>query len=180
MKKLNKQLRMKLMADEVEFIEGSHADAEKIVKLIQQLEFETDTIQFDAAIHDYSVEQIGKNLDLIKESPTNFLLIAKYGDQPIGIVTLIETPNHEQRAELGVGVLQEYWHNGIATVLVDEAIYWASNFSWLTSIWLDVLESNQYAVHLYKKIGFKPKKSLIDDQGRKIINMELSFNQPDE
>lgn len=164
------------MADEVEFIEGSHADAKGIAEVIQHLECETDSIEFDAAIHDYSLEQIGNNLDLIKASPTNFILVAKYGEKPIGIVTIIETDEQKHSAELGVGVLKKYWHNGIGTVLVDEALYWSTNFSWLTEIWLDVLETNQYAVRLYKKIGFQIKKSSIDDQGRKILNMKINLN----
>jgi RimJ/RimL family protein N-acetyltransferase len=165
------------MADEVSFVEGSAVEATGIITLIRQLETETTSIEFDAAIHEASLEQVGQNLDLIQQSPTNFLLIAKLGTTPIGIVTLVETDEEHHRAELGVGVLQAYWHNGIGTALVDEAVYWASNFSWLSELWLDVLADNQYAIRLYQNLGFQTKTpSIKDDQGRSLIKMVLPLS----
>ncbi|MCH4059511.1 MAG: hypothetical protein LKE97_06680 [Pediococcus pentosaceus] len=76
------------MADEVSFVEGQAEDAQGIVQLIQKLESETTSIEFDDAISKLSLEQIGENLNLIQQSPLNFLLIAKLGETPIGIVTL--------------------------------------------------------------------------------------------
>ena len=175
-KKLKKQLRKKLMADEVSFAEGSAADAAEIVQLIKQLECETNSIEFDETIYKLSLEQVGKNLDFIQQSPTNFLLIAKFEETPIGIVTLVETDSEKHHAELGVGVLKEYWHNGIGSVLVDEALYWAAQFSWLKQVWLDVLKDNQYAVRIYQNLGFQTKKpTIVDDRGRQIIKMELAL-----
>lgn len=164
------------MADEVSFVEGQAEDAQGIVQLIQKLESETTSIEFDDAISKLSLEQIGENLNLIQQSPLNFLLIAKLGETPIGIVTLIETNEVKHRAELGVGVLKDYWHNGIGTMLVDEALYWAKQFSWLEQVWLAVLDNNQYAIQIYQNLGFQTKTPpTMDGQGRQIIKMELSL-----
>ncbi|WP_423423312.1 hypothetical protein [Pediococcus pentosaceus] len=78
-KKSKKQLRKISMADEVSFVEGQAEDAQGIVQLIQKLESETTSIEFDDAISKLSLEQIGENLNLIQQSPLNFLLIAKLG-----------------------------------------------------------------------------------------------------
>lgn len=136
--------------DEVYLTEETPEDAQAIVGLIDQLETETDSIEFDPTIHQLELKLVQQNLALIQQSPTNFLLLAK----------------------LGVGVLEKYWHNGIGTLLVDEALYWAKNYSSLSTIWLDVLTDNEPAIHLYKKMGFTTKKAPIkDDQGRSLKRM---------
>ncbi|MEE6710670.1 GNAT family N-acetyltransferase [Pediococcus acidilactici] len=158
--------------DEVYLTEGAPEDAQAIVELIDQLETETDSIEFDPTIHRLELKLVQQNLALIQQSPTNFLLLAKLGKAPIGLLTIVETDAKKGQAELGVGVLKKYWHNGIGTLLVDEALYWAKNYSDLSTIWLDVLTDNEPAIHLYEKMGFTTKKAPIkDDRGRSLKRM---------
>ncbi|MEE6667547.1 hypothetical protein PS423_09150 [Pediococcus acidilactici] len=77
--------------DEVYPTEGTTEDAQAIVGLIDQLETETDSIEFDPTIHQLELKLVQQNLALIQQSPTNFLLLAKLGDAPIGLLTIVET-----------------------------------------------------------------------------------------
>ncbi|AEV94866.1 GNAT family N-acetyltransferase [Pediococcus claussenii] len=163
------------MSDEVGLREASFGDGEQIFTLFSELNLESDSLQMDD-LSDRSISKINKQLAFIQSSSTNLILVATLGDELIGVITIIQSNSVEERtAELGVGVLKEYWHQGIGSMLVDEALYWAQNFSDLNSIWLDVFADNQYAYRIYQSMGFTLTKKAVQN-GRRVIHMELEFN----
>lgn len=59
----------------------------------------------------------------------------------------------KHRAEFGVGILKEYWGQGIGTALTKACIECAKTAGYL-QLELDVVSENKNAIALYKKCGF--------------------------
>ena len=74
-------------------------------------------------------------------------LIGMAGVEPVG------RPRHVHRATLGIAILKDYWHLGLGTLLMREAISAAQRmgFEYLE---LTVAAGNERAVKLYQKFGF--------------------------
>lgn len=117
------------------------ARTETKVVLIEHLDAVTPTVQ-------------ARYLDAMATSDDHLALVAMLGDQVLGMLTV--TPLHDQPGvgELGIVVLKDYWHHGIGSLLVDEAIYWFENFAPLDHLVLDVFQANERAVQLYHRFGF--------------------------
>lgn len=163
------------MSEEVSLREATAGDGKQIFTLFSALNLESDSLQMDD-LSDRPIAKIDKQLALIKLSSTNMILVATLRDELIGVITIIQSKNDKKRtAELGVGVLKKYWNQGIGSMMVDEALYWAQNFSDLNSIWLDVFADNQYAYRIYQSMGFIPTKKAVQN-GRQVIHMELELN----
>ena len=60
----------------------------------------------------------------------------------------------KHNAELGISVKKDYWHKGIGSMLIKEAIEFAKKIN-IDSIYLTVRSDNERAKSLYTKFGFK-------------------------
>ena len=60
----------------------------------------------------------------------------------------------KHRCEIGIGVLMEHWHKGIANVLMNEIVKIATEIGY-EQMELVVIKSNKNAIKLYNKFGFK-------------------------
>ncbi len=67
------------------------------------------------------------------------------------------------KVEFGVCILKDYWGLGVGTNLLKESIAWADS-NGIKKITLNVLETNDTAINLYKKFGFKIEGILENDK----------------
>ncbi|MGM0904447.1 MAG: N-acetyltransferase family protein [Bacillota bacterium] len=67
------------------------------------------------------------------------------------------------KVEFGVCVLKDFWGYGIGTNLLKETIRWA-DANKIKKITLNVLETNEKAIMLYKKYGFEKEGVLKKDK----------------
>ncbi|MGD6844427.1 N-acetyltransferase family protein [Bacillus infantis] len=67
------------------------------------------------------------------------------------------------KVEFGVCVLKEYWGNGIGKQLLIDSIRWAEGAA-IKKITLQVLETNENAIQLYKRYGFEIEGLLRKDK----------------
>ncbi|ULO08891.1 GNAT family N-acetyltransferase [Paenibacillus sp. 19GGS1-52] len=99
------------------------------------------------------------------ENNRNLFLVAELNDEIVGFSrcagNLLKRSSH--KVEFGVCVLKEYWGNGIGKNLLKESIAWADG-SGVTKITLNVLETNDKAIELYKKSGFEIEGVLRKDK----------------
>lgn len=109
-------------------------------------------------------------INSINQTPTSGFFIAEHQDEILGYLLLkAETLSRtSHRAQIAVGVHSKRRGKGIGTVLFDYMIQWAKK-SQLHRLELTVIEYNEQAVHLYKKMGFevegvKKNSLLIDGQ----------------
>lgn len=67
------------------------------------------------------------------------------------------------KVEFGVGVLKEYWGFGIGSGLLGESIRWA-DAQGVRKMVLYVLETNEPAIRVYRKLGFEQEGILRMDK----------------
>jgi RimJ/RimL family protein N-acetyltransferase len=90
------------------------------------------------------------------ESPRNLFLVCEVDNRIAGFSRcegkLLKRVSH--KVEFGVCVLQEFWGYGIGKNLLKETIHWADAND-IQKISLNVLETNEKAIILYKNNGFE-------------------------
>ncbi|TDG71562.1 hypothetical protein C5L31_001779 [Secundilactobacillus malefermentans] len=169
------------MSEEVTARGVESADAAALVELLNKLQSETETITIDEQIPMLSVQEESDQLELINQSPLDQVIVADFDGSLIGVVSLQCTDSKKAEAELGVGVLKEFWNQGLGSMLVDEAIYWAQTTSKLRKLWLTVIAENAAAIHIYKRAGFEilkaEKMQLPDGEKKNTIMMNLSVKK---
>ncbi|MGG4219330.1 GNAT family N-acetyltransferase [Paenibacillus jamilae] len=99
------------------------------------------------------------------EHSKNLFLVAVVHDKVVGFS---RCEGHVLRrfahkVEFGVCVLKEFWGYGIGTNLLKESISWADS-NGIQKITLQVLETNNKAIELYKKYGFEIEGVLTNDK----------------
>ncbi|MEJ6400278.1 GNAT family N-acetyltransferase [Nicoliella lavandulae] len=135
---------------------------------------ESDTFTIDPELAELTVAEEQRQIMLINQTRSNVMLVAHYGDEVIGLVTVQQLADSDY-GELGVAVLKQFWNHGIGTALVDEAINWGVSYSNLNCLVLTVEKRNAAAIHIYHQLGFldHPKQRIIDvtGSGRSTIEM---------
>ncbi|AYM03728.1 GNAT family N-acetyltransferase [Levilactobacillus yiduensis] len=166
------------MSEEVAIRLPNPADAKQLLTLLDRLQQESDTFTLADADDPISAAQEADQLTQITHSPRHLLLVASLGNQLLGVCSISPTPQGNV-GELGIAVEKKYWHMGIGTALVDEALYWADTASALQAIGLIVQTRNVAAMKLYQKLGFTrtatPPKLVTDDDGEQVTAVEMVY-----
>lgn len=107
-------------------------------------------------------------LDLIKEDtdrPNHLFLVAESDKRLVGFSRCegSSLKRFAHKAEFGIGILKEYWGYGIGKNLLNTSIEWADANA-IKKMTLNVLETNDSAIHLYKKCGFEVEGVLKKDK----------------
>lgn len=120
-----------------------------------QIDGETENLdreKGEAYIDESGFKQIIKD---DTESINNLFLVAEVNDRIVGFSRCegnkLKRISH--KVEFGVCVLKEFWGYGIGQNLLKESVHWADSNE-IKKITLNVLETNDSAVKLYKKYGF--------------------------
>lgn len=140
-------------------------DAKELSEIRVQIDGETQNL--DREKGEAYIDTLGFE-ELIKtdtEKGNNLFLVAVMNDNIVGFSrcegNLLKRFAH--KVEFGVCVLKDYWGYGIGTNLLKESITWADTNE-ITKMALTVLETNEKAVDLYKKFGFKIEGILEKDK----------------
>ncbi|WP_394139851.1 GNAT family N-acetyltransferase [Cytobacillus oceanisediminis] len=99
------------------------------------------------------------------ESDCNLFLVAEVNGRIVGFSRCegSKLNRSAHKVEFGVCVLKEYWGFGIGTNFLIESIQWADS-NGIKKITLKVLETNEKAINLYKKLGFEVEGTLKKDK----------------
>ncbi|HET6872910.1 MAG TPA: GNAT family N-acetyltransferase [Sporolactobacillaceae bacterium] len=107
-------------------------------------------------------------LELIKEDtdrPNHLFLVAEADNRLVGF-SRCEGSNLKRfahKAEFGIGILKAYWGHGIGKNLLKTSLEWADANA-VKKMTLNVLETNDSAIQLYKKCGFEVEGVLKKDK----------------
>ncbi|UOQ44885.1 GNAT family N-acetyltransferase [Halobacillus salinarum] len=130
-------------------------DAQALSELRLQIDGETenlDRVKGEAYINGEGFKDIIKR-DL--ESLNNIFLVAEVNGTLVGFSrcegNTLKRSSH--KVEFGVGVLMDYWGYGIGKNFLKECVSWADANN-IKKITLNVLETNEKAITLYKNHGF--------------------------
>lgn len=123
-------------------------------------------VQDPQTLHDYFGYTMGQQaIDqlvgrLISNSKHNYFLVAKFNGQWAGTIHIA---THEQEVEFGVIVALQYRKQGIANVLIDEAITWARN-RYYQDLFMHCISWNRPIKHLCQKHGLVPRNMMGDSE----------------
>lgn len=144
---------------------ATEKDAKNLSEVRLQIDGETENL--DREKGENYIDELGFKL-LIKEdaeNSKNLFLVAEVNERIVGF-SRCEGNNLKRtlhKVEFGVCVLQEYWGYGIGKNLLKESIHWA-DINGIEKITLNVLETNNKAVELYKRYGFEVEGILKKDK----------------
>ena len=135
-------------------------------------------------VANYEIEEWLKK-DL--EEKSSRYIIAELDGEPAGFVRLSFRPEFRRDrhvAWLGIAVKRKYWRKGVGTGLIKEAINLAKE-SGFRKLMLGTVESNERAMPLYEKFGFRTEayedeEVYIDGSWRKglLMGLELAPCEP--
>lgn len=140
-------------------------DAETLSKLRVQIDGETENMdreRGEAYIDPSGFERMIKT-DI--EGLRNLFLVAVIDNRIVGY-SRCEGTNLKRllhRVEFGVCVIKEYWGYSIGKNLLQESISWADSVN-IKKMTLNVLETNNKAIELYKSHGFEIEGILKQDK----------------
>lgn len=99
------------------------------------------------------------------ESERNLFLVAAVEDKPVGYARCegSSLKRLAHKVEFGVCVLKACWGHQIGQKLLEQAIAWA-DAKGIKKITLNVLETNEKAIGLYRKAGFEVEGILRQDK----------------
>lgn len=140
-------------------------DAKELSEVRLQVDGETQNLdreKGEAYIDTYGFEQLIKT---DTAAMNNLFLVAVINDNIVGFSRCEgnDLKRYVHKVEFGVCVLKDYWGLAIGTNLLKESIDWA-NSTGIKKITLNVLETNEKAIKLYKKFGFKIEGILENDK----------------
>ncbi|OAJ73110.1 GNAT family acetyltransferase [Brevibacillus sp. SKDU10] len=144
---------------------ATETDAKALSKLRLQIDGETENLdreKGEAFIDPLGFEQL---INADTEKKRNLFLVAVVHDQIIGFSRCEgnQLKRFSHKIEFGVCVLKEFWGFGIGKNLLKESIAWADSND-IKKITLNVLETNDKAITLYRKLGFEIEGILQKDK----------------
>jgi ribosomal protein S18 acetylase RimI-like enzyme len=140
-------------------------DAKKLSEVRLQIDGETENLdreQGEAYIDKSGFKQL---IEEDTESHHNLFLVAEVNGKIVGFSRCegnrLKRTSH--KVEFGVCILKEFWGYGIGKNLLEASIHWADSND-IKKITLNVLETNEKAIKLYKKYGFEVEGVLKKDK----------------
>lgn len=140
-------------------------DGIELSKLRIQLDGETENFDREPGEGFLTPEDFEKMIYENSISDNSLFLVAEVGEKLIGLALCKGNTlsRFKHNASLGIGVLKEYWGNGIGNILLENILSWADT-TILEKISLVAVETNTKAIQLYKKHGFIEEGLLIRDR----------------
>lgn len=137
--------------------EATDQDAAGLIEYLNRIGGESDFLLAGADEWDITVAEEKKFLNEMNSNPNNLFRIAELAGEIAGVVSLkaLSSKRVAHNCELGVSVRKKYWHQGIGSALMREAIAYARQSGTLKVIHLMVFASNHPAIALYQKLGFE-------------------------
>lgn len=140
-------------------------DAETLSKLRVKIDGETENMDRESGEAYIDSSGFKRIIKTDIESLRNLFLVAEYDNRIVGYSRCegINLKRFLHKVEFGVCVLKEYWGFSIGKHLLKESITWADSVG-IKKMTLNVLETNNKAIELYKNHGFEIEGILNQDR----------------
>ncbi|MFZ3199345.1 MAG: GNAT family N-acetyltransferase [Bacillus mycoides] len=140
-------------------------DAEQLSEIRVQIDGETENMDREAG--EGFIDKIGfqKIVKTDSEEMKNLFLVVEVHNRIVGF-SRCEGSNLKRlshKVEFGVCILREFWGYGMGKSLFQQSIQWADENE-VKKISLQVLETNEKAIQLYKKLGLEVEGILKNDK----------------
>lgn len=174
---MNKKLNLEIRSPVV-------ADAKDILDYLKVVGGETDNLTFGAEGHPNTVAQEEQFIAALSPSLNQIMLLGLIDGEIIAIGSLFGSNRERMKhsLELGISVKRAYWHQGVATLLINKLIEIARQSHHVIQITLTVISDNHRAKSLYQKLGFKEtgihaRQLKINDMYKDTIIMVLPIKE---
>jgi len=138
------------MSEQLTLREAVPDDAFDLLKFLERVSHQSDFISYED-MKDVTKNQEMIAIDAIYQSKFDEMIVAIFDGDIVGYCRVENSD--DIKAEFGVVVDKDFWNNGIASFLMEEALDWADD-SPLKQIFLEVYKNNPAAIHIYQKYGF--------------------------
>jgi len=130
-------------------------DARSFIHLQQDIDSESDFMLFGKDERKMSVQSIRKRIGEWKKSDNSRMFVGILNGEFAGFVAVVSgpSPRASHRASIVIGVRKAYYGQNVGTSLMSKAESWAQEVG-ISRLELTVIESNQSALALYKKMGY--------------------------
>ncbi|MEA1010545.1 GNAT family N-acetyltransferase [Bacillus cereus] len=140
-------------------------DADQLSKIRIQIDGETENMDREAGEGFIDTKGFQEIIKTDSEEMKNLFLIAEAHNRIVGFSRCegSDLKRLSHKVEFGVCILKEFWGYGIGKNLLQQSINWADENE-VKKIFLQVLETNEKAIQLYKKLGFGVEGILKNDK----------------
>lgn len=132
-------------------------DAFKVINYVKKVSDETAFLTFSSDEFNKTIVEEQKIIATFAASPNQLFIMAEDEGKMVGLLHV--EASHKKRlrhiGEFGITVAKEYWGKGVGTRLIEYMINWARESGIIRKLNLKVIITNEKAVSLYKKFGFK-------------------------
>lgn len=131
-------------------------DAEGLVRLIKQVESDSQYMLFEAGERNIEPDQQVKRIEAMKKDGKSTIFVAEEKDELIGHLIVMggNAIRNKHSVYLVIGILSHYRGLGVGTKLFEELEKWAMVHQ-IHRLELSVVTHNEAGLRLYKKMGFK-------------------------
>jgi ribosomal protein S18 acetylase RimI-like enzyme len=133
------------------------SDAKDLSELRLQIDGETENM--DREKGEAFIDQAGfeKIIETDSNHPKKLFLVAEMDGRIVGYSRCegYDLKRFSHKVEFGLGVLKDFWGYGIGKNLMKETISWADANGIKKIVLYGVLETNEKAIELYKRLGFE-------------------------
>ncbi|UOB76599.1 GNAT family N-acetyltransferase [Bacillus sp. ZJS3] len=144
---------------------AAETDAEQLSKIRVQIDGETENMDREAGEGFIDKRGVQNIIKTDSEESKNLFLVAEVHDRIVGF-SRCEGSNLKRlshKVEFGICILKEFWGYRMGKSLLQQSIHWADENE-IKRISLQVLETNEKAVQLYKELGFEVEGILKNDK----------------
>jgi RimJ/RimL family protein N-acetyltransferase len=92
------------------------------------------------------------------------VFVAEENGKVVGMLNFRVTPRKKllHHGLTGISIREEYCNQGLGTKLMETLIAWAKEQPSIEMLCLEVLSTNDWAIHVYKKLGFQEEGRRVD------------------
>jgi RimJ/RimL family protein N-acetyltransferase len=128
----------------------------------------------------FTLEQEREYIAAFQASPNSTLLVADVAGELVASLSCRGGSRVATRhcGTIGIMVAAAWRDRGIGRAMIEEVIAWAKDTGLLTRLDLSVLDGNDRAVHLYRKLGFQiegRQRAAVYKHGRYIDNLLMGL-----
>ncbi len=141
------------------------SDAKELSGLRVQIDGETENLDREKGEAFIDEEDFKQLIKEDSEKARNLFLVAEADNKLVGFSrcegNYLKRFSH--KVEFGICILKEFWGYKIGKNLLNESINWA-DYNHIKKMTLNVLETNEKAISLYKRFGFEVEGILRKDK----------------
>jgi ribosomal protein S18 acetylase RimI-like enzyme len=136
--------------------EPKETDALNIIEYSKAVFASTDQLLTMPDEYMMTVEEEREWIANYAKNPNGIILIAEQNGRVIGLLDFAAKPKKKisHTGELGISVHPDFQRQGIGRALMETLLAWTRDNKQIEKVFLNVMETNNSAIALYKSLGF--------------------------